>query len=489
MRTPRFKLLVPLASLLFLAMTLTATSRERMIILADMDNEPDEEQQMVHMLMSNNMFDLEGLIAVTGKYLRKEPRPHLFHKLIDGYALVVENLKLHADGWATPQHLHGITAAGQYRYGIHDTGPGKSSAGSNLIMSALLKDDPRPLYVVINAGSNTLAQALIDLQASQAAEDFTRLRAKLRVFENGSQDNAGAWICHEFPDIHWVRSNYQTYAYGGPANDGGPDGKQLGPYTWEPYAYSPVGQHQWTLEHVIANHGPLGKLYPLRLFHRGGLGFQEGGGTIPWTGLMHPGLSDINQPSWGGWSGRYSAEKVQNPWSRHADIRPDEEKYGGFAAYIDAVDSWIDPKTGEVLSNSYVPVWRWRQAMYNDQQCRMDWCRNPFDQANHHPIAVCNGDADPKILRLQSEPGERIELDATGSSDPDGDALVFSWWPYPEAGTYGGALEILDATSIQTAFTVPMDAAGSQIHLILEVKDTNPIASLHAYRRIVIDVQ
>ena len=104
-----------------------------------------------------------------------------------------------------------------------------------------------------------------------------------------------------------------------------PTASNSGPYTWEPYAYSTVGQHQWTLEHVIAGHGPLGKLYPLRLFHQGGLGFQEGGGTIPWAGLMHPGLSDINEPSWGGWSGRYTAEKVQDPWSRHADIRPDEE--------------------------------------------------------------------------------------------------------------------------------------------------------------------
>ena len=47
----------------------------RLIILADMGNEPDEEQQMVHMLMYSNEFDIEGLIAVTGKYLKTGPRP------------------------------------------------------------------------------------------------------------------------------------------------------------------------------------------------------------------------------------------------------------------------------------------------------------------------------------------------------------------------------------------------------------------------------
>ena len=38
--------------------------KHRLIILADMGNEPDEEQQMAHMLMGSNEFDLEGLMAV-----------------------------------------------------------------------------------------------------------------------------------------------------------------------------------------------------------------------------------------------------------------------------------------------------------------------------------------------------------------------------------------------------------------------------------------
>ena len=85
-------------------------SRSRLIILADMGNEPDEEQQMAHMLICCNEFDLEGLIAVTGKYLRPESKneyrrrlhPELFHRLINGYAIVLPNLKLHAGGWLDP---------------------------------------------------------------------------------------------------------------------------------------------------------------------------------------------------------------------------------------------------------------------------------------------------------------------------------------------------------------------------------------------------
>ncbi|MEZ5274792.1 MAG: DUF1593 domain-containing protein [Opitutaceae bacterium] len=488
MASPKPRVGIPTLFGLFLFVVTLLPARDRVIILADMGNEPDEEQQMVHLLMSCNAFDLEGLIAVTGKYLREDPRPELFHHLIDGYSRVVGNLELHAAGWPSPEHLHAITAAGQPGYGIGDTGPGRASAGSALIAKALLKEDPRPLYVVVNAGSNTLAQALIDLQAGQSPDQMARVVERLRVFENGSQDNAGAWICHEFPEIHWVRSNYQTYSYGGPGNDGGPDGKQLGPHTWEPYAYSTVGQHQWLLENVIAGHGPLGKLYPLRLFRMGGLGFQEGGGTIPWIGLLHPGLSDINHPSWGGWSGRYSREKSANPWSRHPDIRPDEETYGGFAAFIDDADTWTDPKTGIGMTNSYAPVWRFRQAMFNDQLCRMDWCGKPFEQANHHPVAVFNGDATPTIVRMRATAGDVLGLDAGGSSDPDGDPLAVSWWIYPEAGTYPGAIAVPEPSSARTCLVIPGDAAGTQIHLVLEVADLNKIASLCAYRRIVIDV-
>ena len=44
-------------------------------------------------------------------------------------------------------------------------GEGRSSPGSELIIRAVTRDDPRPLWVVINAGSSTLAQVLRDYRA------------------------------------------------------------------------------------------------------------------------------------------------------------------------------------------------------------------------------------------------------------------------------------------------------------------------------------
>ncbi len=473
----------------------------RLIILADMGNEPDEVQQMAHMIMCSNEFELEGLIAVSGIYLRPESKdpyrrvlhPELFAEIIDAYAKVYPNLQKHASGWRSPEYLHSIVTTGQPGYGFEAVGEGKSSPGSELIIKAVTKDDTRPLWIVVNAGSNTLAQALHDYQATHSQSEVDAFVARLRVFENGAQDNCGAWICNRFPNIHWLRSNYQTYCYGGPSHEGAinhtGDRQAIGPHTWEPYAYSFIGQHQWALEHIKGNHGPLGKVWPVRQFGNGHISFLEGGGTIPWLGLVNKGLFSIDHPHWRGWSGRFSREKVQNYMSKHKRVREDEEKVGDFSLYKEAADRWINPENGDEYNDVFTPVWRWRRAFFNNFKCRMDWCLNPYDKANHHPAAAFQGDRSNAIIRRQAKPGQTIRLDASATTDPDGDRVDIRWYTYPEAGTYDGNVTILGSEQARAGVIIPADAAGKQIHVILEVKDLNPIASLFDYRRVVIDVE
>ncbi|WP_299552420.1 nucleoside hydrolase-like domain-containing protein [Seonamhaeicola sp.] len=475
-------------------------SKYRLIILADMGNEPDEMQQMIHMITCSNAFDIEGLIAVTGKYIRPNSKlgkynwvthPELFHDIINAYEKDLKNLKKHANGWPEPDDLRKVVAAGQKGYGIDDVKAGNSSEGSKLIVNTLLRDDPRPIWVVVNAGSNTLAQALVDFRKDHTMQEVNEAVSKLRVFENGAQDNAGAWICHEFPKIHWIRSNYQTYAYGGPGGKDGDLQANLGPNYWHPFKTSTTGQLEWLKKNVMNDHGALGAIYPERIYHawgKGVVGFMEGGGTIPWMGLVNKGLFDIDEPSWGGWGGRFSVRKEPDFWSRHSDIKIDEIHAAPFYTYREVSDHWVDPQNGKVYNNNYVPVWRWREAMYNDQLCRMDWCAKSYEEANHHPVAAFNGDQSNKIIRLQASAGEIIDLDATASSDPDGDSLKFSWWVYQEAGTYPGMVNITNSNGDKAKIQIPTGAGGKQIHLILEIKDTNKIASLFDYRRIVIDV-
>ncbi len=479
--------LVSLSALTFAGEARAGAASHRLIVLADMGNEPDEMQQMVHMLMYANELEIEGLVAVTGKYLRKKPRPKLFHKLIDAYAQVLGSLRKHASGWPSPDYLHGITVAGQFSYGMADVGKGKSSEGSQLIARAVARKDARPLNIVVNAGSNTLAQTLWDFRDSHAPAEVERFVARLRVYENGAQDNAGAWICHEFPKIHWVRSNRQTYAYGGPDFDGKGKQRKLGPHTWEPHPYTPDGQHAWASEHIQTGHGPLGALYPDRRFGRR-KAYLEGGGTTPWLGLVNRGVYDPDRPSWGGWGGRFTAAKVEDVWSRHKDVRRDEAEHSPFHVYDAAVDSWADAHTGKAYEDVHVPVWRWRRAAFDDFRARMDWCVKGRGEANHNPVAAFRGDATGGIVRLAARAGEAVALDASSSMDPDGDGLRFLWYVYPEAGTFKGEPGIAGNTSRTARLDIPAGAAGSEVHVILQVSDDSRIVPLSDFRRIVIDV-
>lgn len=473
---------------MILAASTSQITKSRLIIMADMGNEPDEEQQMAHMLLYANQFDLEGLIACSGKYLnadrtdgRTKTRPNLFHNLIDGYAQVLDNLKKHATGWPEVAYLRSIIKSGAVGYGIKAVKPGQSNEASKLIESALLKDDPRKLYIVGNAGTNSLAQALVDLDETRTQSEMDVICQKIIVFENGAQDNSGAWIAYHYPKIAWHRSNYQTYAYGGPGNANGP-------YTWEPYPRNPDGQNDWAKVHIMTNHGALGECFPPRFMKR--LHFIEGGGTIPWMGLVNHGLTDPERLHWGGWSGRFSRIRHKNIYSRHADIKKDEQDYGDF--YMFEADSekerWTDPVHGETFDNHFVPVWRFRRAMFNDFQARMDWCVKTFDEVNHNPVAVVNGDKSDGIIHRTADPNQIIQLAASGSTDPDHDELKLKWWIYKEAGTYQEKITVPNPTALETQLTIPKNASGSEIHVILEIQDDNEIVPLYDYRRIVISV-
>jgi hypothetical protein len=65
----------------------------------------------------------------------------------------------------------------------------------------------------------------------------------------------------------------------------------------------------------------------------------------------------------------------------------------------------------------------------------MDWSVKAADATNHNPRLTLNGVPGRAPVRLAARVGEPLELDATGSTDPDGDALSFLWLVYPEAGS------------------------------------------------------
>jgi hypothetical protein len=143
----------------------------------------------------------------------------------------------------------------------------------------------------------------------------------------------------------------------------------------------------------------------------------------------------------------------------------------------------VDPET---LGST---ICRWAPHFQNDYQARMDWCIKDFEEANHPPSPVLNGDESLRPLEIKARPGQKVSLDATGSSDIDqDDQLSYAWNYYPEAGTYSGELKINDSDNSIASLHVPEDAAGTYLHILLVLTD-NGSPALTRYRRLVINCE
>lgn len=480
--------------------------RERLIVLTDMENEPDDSQTMVRLLMYANEIDIEGLIAVTSRWVRTAVFPESIVDRIQAFGIVRENLSKHASGWPTVEHLLSVTAGGQEDFGMDGVGDDvATSLGAEIIIQAVDRDDPRPVNVAINAGSNTLAQALWVVRQTRNEDEVRRFASKIRVFDDSGQDNAGAWIAHTFPDLFYARSRAQVFGLYGPTFGAGP----------QPYGEDT--EYEWIERNIRTRHGILGALYPQRLWisppwneshiERGASDrerirhhFTEGGGTASWLGLVNKGLFSAENIHWGGWGGRYGREKEHVPAGQHL-VDTLEANYEPFLMYPQARDwSWVHEEevaetafsgvTGEVVytNEDFAPIWRWRDAITRDFQARMDWCVGGPKEADHNPVVSLFGDTNRTVLHARATAGEVIRLDASASTADKFGELAFNWYFYPESGTYEGSLPDDLGAGAEIKIALPDDSAGSQIHLILEVTSQGMHVPLTSYRRVVFDV-
>jgi hypothetical protein len=106
----------------------------------------------------------------------------------------------------------------------------------------------------------------------------------------------------------------------------------------------------------------------------------------------------------------------------------------------------------------------------------------PYDQANHPPVVRLS-----HAIDLQVRPGERVSLNAKGTTDPDADDLTYRWWQYEEADSAESQVVIDDANAQQASFVVPSDFR-KQVHIILEVTD-NGTPALRRYQRVVCNIE
>lgn len=451
-----------------------ATVKPRVLVLTDIENEPDDAMSLVRFLTYANHWDVEGLVATTSIHLKNKTAAWRIRDIVEAYCKVRDNLELHESGYPDGQYLLSVIKEGLPLYGMEAVGEGKDSSGSELLLQAVDRDDPRPLWVLVWGGPNVLAQALWKVQATRSAAEVDTFVSRLRVYAISDQDDSGPWMRKTFPQLFYIAS--PGFHAGGAyhfATWSGISGDQFhGRFTGADYR---IVDNPWLDEHVRSK-GPLGEQYPEGKF------LMEGD-TPTFLYLINNGLGDPEQPNWGSWGGRY---ELYTPPYQKRFLEPETRPF-----WSDAVDEVLGVD-GNWYTSNHATIWRWRTAYQNDFSARMDWTIKAYDEVNHPPV--------PKLGHpavLTAKPGERVDLSAAGSFDPDGDELIYHWFYYGEVGTFttsaartGDPVTIHDADKQQAWFQVPTERVlrNGSIHIILAVTDTGTPA-LTRYQRVIVHVE
>jgi hypothetical protein len=358
------------------------------------------------------------------------------------------------------------------------------SAGGQLLYERILAPSTEPLWVLCWGGTNTLAQTLLKIDDKYPPEDSKRLLSRLRVYAISDQDDTGAWIRANFPDVFYIASIHGWNQYGLAAwtgisgdkyygfDEGGPDFAKM--------------ETSWIKDNIQI--GPLGSAYPDYMY------IPEGD-TPTFLYLIQNGLGVPECPDYGSWGGRYARTDISSAGNNSLH-------------YSDAVDR-VSVNNRTYTSN-HATIWRWRDAFQNDFAARIQWSmHSDFSKANHHPVVVVNGAKDLTPVRIDAEAGSTVTLDANGTYDPDGGKVTFKWWHYREptatqwlvnAEVAELAIRAVDVEGRKVEVTLPPPEKcavelvsgkpverGQLLHLILEVTDDGA-PSLTSYRRVLIQV-
>jgi hypothetical protein len=129
------------------ALAAAPPERPRLVVLTDIENEPDDTQSLVRLLLYANDIELRGLVATTSTHLRDRVHPDSIRRVIERYGQVLPRLRQHDPAYPAAPELLTLVAAGQPGYGLQAIGEGRDTPGSALLLRELLRPYPRPLWV------------------------------------------------------------------------------------------------------------------------------------------------------------------------------------------------------------------------------------------------------------------------------------------------------------------------------------------------------
>jgi hypothetical protein len=222
--------------------------------------------------------------------------------------------------------------------------------------------------------------------------------------------------------------------------------------------------------------GPILTTYPLAADGS----FQSDGDAPMYFQLLPNGLRSEEDPTWGGWGGRFE-QVTQYGWSDvPADFINPNDGFSSFPPKTPYVTDSGSGSTSALVQEGY-PESRWVPAIQNDMLACSQWQVADYAHANHPPVVF----VPPGRHNVSAAPGEVVPLHGL-AADPDGNRVSTLWWQYLEAGTYPKAVTITNPNCLDTVMLMPTDAVrGQTIHLILQVtNDGTP--PLTRYQRVVV---
>lgn len=440
--------------------------KPRVIVMTD--GEVDDRCSMVHFLLYANDMQVDAIIQSNSCFQRNgwSSDPWIEEQLA-AYEAVYPNLKVHDPDYPTADELRKVIYVGDEDPTHIPQGisyktilPGanvlvnpaewEDTPGSDRIVEILLEDDPRPVYIQCWGGVNTAAKAFQKLKA-QYPDEYERAIAKAVLYCIWYQDAGGSYIEKYHPGATILLSHHfsGSWDYGAMSNSDNFVSQ-----------YMQNGQH------------PLGKFYTQP--------YISEGDTPAFLNFIDNGLRACEDPTYGGWGGRfYRVDGFENVYR---DVS------------LGALREWIEPAL-------------------RDFQARLEWCLTPvYEDANHAPEIVV-----PEGLDIVVRSGEKVTLKAQ-ISDKDPRDVEGAWrlrghmweqkgrtkawleenpekrieeyrsdWCQMPGGSYAGHIDLVFEGKDQVHFVAPEVDSPQTIHVLLEAYDM-ALPRMTSYARFIVTI-
>jgi hypothetical protein len=125
---------------------------------------------------------------------------------LEAYREILPNLQTHHDGYPDADALLSVVSVGPSGLKMAGMSDACDVDGSNIVITAVDRDDARAVWVRLLGRANCLAQALRTVKRTRSEEDVPTFVLKIRVYAISDQDDATMWIRETFPDLYYIVS-------------------------------------------------------------------------------------------------------------------------------------------------------------------------------------------------------------------------------------------------------------------------------------------